>query len=91
MDALDDLALLQLRLRHPADAVRREVGVPSLDASEAAEVLVSLLLPLGDQVLVGDLVLQAVVVQLCNIYNKVVSFRQKRYERVLRCEPTDLC
>ena len=64
MDALDDLALLQLRLRHAADAVRREVRVPGLDASEAAEVLVALLLPLGDQVLVGDLVPQAVVVQL---------------------------
>ena len=66
MDALDDLALLELGLGHAADAVGGEVGVARLDAAEAAEVLVALLLPLGDQVLVGDLVLHAVVVQLCN-------------------------
>ena len=65
MDALDDLALLELGLGHAADAVGGEVGVARLDAAEAAEVLVALLLPLGDQVLVGDLVLHAVVVQLC--------------------------
>ena len=55
--ALDDLALLQLVLGHPADAVGGEVGVPRLDAAQAAQVLVALLLPLGYQVGVGDLVL----------------------------------
>ena len=35
MDALDDLALLQLRLRHAADAVRREVGVACLDVKSS--------------------------------------------------------
>ena len=64
MDALHDLALLQLVLGHAADAVGGEVGVPGLDAAEAAQVLVALLLPLGDQVGVGHLVLQAVLVQL---------------------------
>jgi len=64
VDALDDLALLELGLGHAADAVGGEVGVARLDAAQAAEVLVALLLPLGDQVLVGDLVLHAVVVQL---------------------------
>ena len=63
MHTLDDLSLLELGLWHPADAVGREVGVPGLDASQAAQVLVALLLPFGDQVAVGDLVLQAVVVQ----------------------------
>ena len=65
MDALHDLALLQLVLGHAADAVGGEVGVSGLDAAEAAEVLVALLLPLGDQVAVGDLLLDAVVVELC--------------------------
>ena len=66
MNALDYPALLQLALGHAADAVGGEVGISSLDAPEAAQILIALLLPLGDQVLVGDLVLHAVVVQLCN-------------------------
>jgi hypothetical protein len=64
VDALHDPALLQLVLRHPADAVGGEVGVPGLDTAQAAQVLVALLLPLGDQGRVGDLLLDAVVVQL---------------------------
>ncbi len=63
VDAFDDLPLLQLGLGHPADAVGGEVGVPGLNAAQATEVLVALLLPLGDQVGVRYLVLQAVVVQ----------------------------
>lgn len=62
--ALDDLALLELGLGHAAHAVRAEVGVPGLDALQAAQVLVALLLPLGDQVRVGDLFVDAKVVQL---------------------------
>ena len=42
MDALDDLALLELGLGHAADAVGGEVGVARLDAAQAAEVLVAL-------------------------------------------------
>ena len=64
MDALHYPALLQLALGHAADAVGGEVGVAGLDAPEAAQVLVSLLLPLGDQVAVSDLLLDAVLVQL---------------------------
>ena len=76
VDALDDLALLELGLGHAADAVGGEVGVARLDAAQAAEVLVALLLPLGDQVLVGDLVLHAVVVQLCNKWHKEFQNRK---------------
>ena len=76
VDALDDLALLELGLGHAADAVGGEVGVARLDAAQAAEVLVALLLPLGDQVLVGDLVLHAVVVQLCNKWHKEFQNRE---------------
>lgn len=64
MDALDDLALLQLGLGHAADAVGGEVGVPRLDAAQAAQVLVPLLLPLGDQVAISIFFLQAVLVEL---------------------------
>ena len=64
MDALHYPALLQLALGHAADAVGREVGVAGLDAPEAAQVLVALLLPLGDQVTVSNLLLDAVLVQL---------------------------
>ena len=64
VDALHDPPLLQLVLGHPADAVGGEVGVPRLDAPQAAQVLVTLLLPLRDEVRVGDLLLDAVVVEL---------------------------
>lgn len=55
----------QLAFGDPADAVGPEVGVPRLDAAQAAEVLVALLLPLGDQVLVGVSLLDAVLIELC--------------------------
>ena len=64
MDALHNPSLLQLALGHAADAVGREVCVAGLDAPEAAQVLVALLLPLGDQVAVSNLLLDTVLVQL---------------------------
>lgn len=45
---LDDFSLLELGLGHAAHAVRSKVGVPSLDTLQTAQVLVALLLPLGD-------------------------------------------
>lgn len=42
----------QLAFRNSANAVCSKVGVSRLNASQAAQVLVALLLPLGDQVLV---------------------------------------
>ena len=42
----------QLALGDSADAVGSKIGVSRLDATQAAQVLVALLLPLGDQVLV---------------------------------------
>jgi len=61
--ALDDLALLQLRLRHAADAVRRKVCVSRLNTSETTKVLVSLLLPLCDQSWVCNLLFNTIVVE----------------------------
>ena len=58
VDTLYYPALLQLVLGHPADAVGGEVGVPGLDTPQAAEVLVTLLLPLGDQGRIGNLLLK---------------------------------
>lgn len=55
----------QLALGDSADAVGPKVGVTSLDATQATEVLVALLLPLGDQVLVCVAFFYAVIIQLC--------------------------
>lgn len=55
----------QLALGDSADAVGSKVGVSRLDAAQAAQVLVALLLPLGNQVLVGVAFFYAVLVQLC--------------------------
>lgn len=62
--ALNDLVFLELLSGHTTDASAVEVGLLGLDASEAAELLVTLLLPLCDQVLVGIVVLQQPFVQL---------------------------
>ena len=41
MDTLNDLALLELALGHATDACRAEVGVTRLNATQAAQVLVT--------------------------------------------------
>ena len=63
MDALNHAFLLHLGFGHAADAVGPEVGVPRLDAAEAAETFKARLFPLGHQILVGNVLLQAVLVQ----------------------------
>lgn len=62
--ALDHAALLQLGLRHAADAVRAEIRVARLNAAQTAQILVAGLLPLGNQIGVGDLFAHTVLVQL---------------------------
>lgn len=64
MSALNDSAHFQLAFGDPADAVGAKVGVPSLDAAQAAEVLIALLLPLGNQVFVSIALLDAVLIEL---------------------------
>lgn len=64
MNTLDHTALLQFRLGHPANAVCPEIRVPRLDASQAAKVLVSGLLPFGYQIRIGNLLPDAIIVQL---------------------------
>lgn len=64
MDALDNFALFEFLFGDPADAVGGEVCVSGLNAPKAAQVLVALLLPLGDQVGVSVLLFDAKVVQL---------------------------
>lgn len=49
---------------HATEAARAEVGVARLYAAEAAQILVARFLPLGYQIGVGNLLLEAVVVQL---------------------------
>ncbi len=63
--ALNVLVILELCSRHPADACRVfEVGLLSLHATQAAEFLVSLFLPLGNQHRIGIAVFEQPVVQL---------------------------
>ncbi len=57
------LTPLQRRLGHPTDTGTAEVGLLGLDALDTAQLLVALLLPLGDQRRVGVVVLEQVVVQ----------------------------
>ena len=64
MFAHDELALLQISLGNPADAGGLVVGVLFDHAGEAAQLLEALLLPLADQVGVGVLLDQQVVIQL---------------------------
>lgn len=64
MRALDDAAHFQLAFGNAADAVGSEVGVSSLNAAQAAQVLVALLFPLGDEVLVGVAFFNTILVQL---------------------------
>ena len=63
MDTFDDSSVLQFGLGHAADAIRTEVGVPGLNASQTAEILVSLLLPFGDQVFVRQSLFDGEVVE----------------------------
>ena len=62
--ALDHAALLELGLGHSAHTIGAKVGITRLYAPQTAQVLVALLLPLGNEVSVGDLLRNAVVVEL---------------------------
>lgn len=55
----------QLAFGDPADAVGSKVGVPCLDTPEAAEILITLFLPLCNQVFVSVSFLDAVLIELC--------------------------
>lgn len=62
--ALHILALLQLGLGYAADARRVEVGLLGLNAAQTAQLLVAVLLPLGNQHRVRVSVLEQPLVQL---------------------------
>lgn len=64
VSAFNDSPHFQLAFGDPADAVGSEVGVPRLDTPQAAEVLVTLFLPLRNQVFVSVSFLDAVFVEL---------------------------
>ena len=63
MHTLDNSSLFQFRFWHTTNAVGAEIGVPGLDAPQTAQILVALLLPLGDQICVGDLLVGAIIVK----------------------------
>ena len=64
MITLDNLSLFQLCLGHTAYAIRTEISIPRLNTLQTAQILVALLLPFGDQILVGDLFVDAKVIKL---------------------------
>lgn len=61
----------QLALGDSADAVGPKVGVTGLDATQATQVLIALLLPLCNQVLVCIAFFYTVIIQLCKICREV--------------------
>lgn len=63
----------QFAFGDPADAVGSEVGVARLDTAQAAEVLVTLFLPLCNQVFVSISFLDAVLVELCRGADTIMS------------------
>lgn len=63
-DALNVLVVLESRLWHAADAGRVEVCLVGLDAAQAAQLLVALLLPLGNEKGISVAVLEQPLVQL---------------------------
>lgn len=63
VNTLHDLALLQFAFWDTANTIGAKVCVPCLNTSQAAEVFIALLPPLGNQVLICYFFLQAVIVQ----------------------------
>lgn len=61
--ALDDATHFQLALGNPANAVGAKVGVSSLNAAQAAQILIALLLPLCNQVFVCIAFFNAVFIE----------------------------
>lgn len=68
----------QLAFGHSTDAVGSEVGVPRLDAPQAAKVLITLFLPLCNQVFVSIPFLDAVFIKLCRRANTSSSHEMLR-------------
>jgi len=64
MHTLDNFALLQFRFGHTTNAVRAKVCVTRLDATQAAQVLVARLFPLGNEIGISDSFLQTILVEL---------------------------
>jgi len=63
MNAFHHFAFFKLALRHSTNAVRLKVGVPSLDTTKAAQILIALLLPFGDQVRICYSFFHTIVIQ----------------------------
>ena len=61
---LNNFAFFQFRLGDSTNAVRSEVGVSSLNASQATQIFVSLFLPFRNKVCISDLLFDAVIIQL---------------------------
>ena len=64
--------LFQFSLRHSADAVGGKVCISGLYATQTAEILIPLLLPLSNQICICDSFFQTVVIQFYNKNNYVM-------------------
>lgn len=64
MYALNHFPFLQLVFRDTTDAIGAKVRVTSLNASQTADILISGLLPFRDERSIGNLFLDAVVIEL---------------------------
>jgi len=62
--AFNDPSNFQLAFGDPADAVGSKVGVTRLDATQTAQILVALLLPLGNQILICVAFFYTVLIKL---------------------------
>lgn len=62
--AFNDPSNFQLALGDSADTVGSKIGISSLDATQAAQILIALFLPLGNQVLVCISFLYTVLIEL---------------------------
>lgn len=61
---LHDATLFQLRFRYATYTICAEIGIARLDATQAAKILIAGLLPLGYQVTIGNLLFEAIVIEL---------------------------
>lgn len=66
----------QLAFRHSAYAICSEVGVSCLNAAKTAQIFITLLLPLRNQVLVSISFFYTVIVEFCkpNKYNNFIIY-----------------
>ena len=88
MRALDDPAHFQLAFGDPADAVCPKIGVSSLNAPQAAQVLIPLLFPFCNQVFICIAFFNTVLIQF-SAYGFLLVEEVKDVAGLLVMDPED--